>query len=124
MSSPVTSVTLSNAAVSFLEEHLSRRPGDCVGMRLSVKTTGCSGYKYVVDYLDQVPEGDHQFPAGSRYVLCVEPKSFPFVKGTCIDVVTQGLSRQWVFHNPNEVSQCGCGESFGVAPASVGDASA
>lgn len=105
-------ITLTSRAAEHVHRFLEGKSPDA-GLRVGVKRTGCSGWAYTVD-LDETPEpGDHVFEsAGIR--LLVDPKALDLIDGTEIDFVTQGLNRNFVFHNPNVTGECGCGESFSV----------
>ena len=82
------------------------------GVRLDVKTTGCSGKSYVVDYVDETQPDDLIFQVDPSVIVCVAPSVFPMVKGTQIDYVRKGLNASFEFNNPNVKGACGCGESF------------
>jgi iron-sulfur cluster assembly protein len=85
------------------------------GVRLSVKKTGCSGFSYVVDFIKDSSDTQdiiQTLPKG--YVLSVDKNSYPFLKGMEIDYVKQGFNFKFIFNNPNQTGQCGCGESFTV----------
>ena len=105
-------ITLTEAAASRVKQFLSGRDG-AVGLRLGVKTTGCSGLAYVVDLADRIGPGDQVYESNDVKVI-VDPKSLPYVDGTEIDFSGDRMSESFKFHNPNVQSQCGCGESFGV----------
>lgn len=107
-------ITLSEAAVKHLISYLNKNP-EQNGVRLSVKKTGCSGLSYVVDYVKSPLEGDIVLPLSGDYLICIDKSSFPFLKNMNIDYVKQGLNYKFVFNNPNQTGQCGCGESFTVA---------
>lgn len=105
-------VTLTPAAARHVTRYLSRR-GKGVGVRLGVKTTGCSGLAYKLEYADaQAPE-DVVFESNGVMVL-VDPKSMAYIDGTVLDFVREGLNEGFKFSNPNERDRCGCGESFRV----------
>ena len=106
------SVTLSEAAVKHVTKYLSRR-GKGVGVRLGVKTTGCSGLAYKLEYVDEAEPEDVIFEAHGVKVL-VDPKSLAYIDGTELDFVREGLNEGFRFNNPNERDRCGCGESFRV----------
>ncbi|MDF1646709.1 MAG: iron-sulfur cluster assembly accessory protein [Legionellaceae bacterium] len=99
-----------NHVLRYLAEKESSR-----GIRFSVKKTGCSGLSYVVDYIEAPHPEDITLSLGEHYLICVDKKSYPFLKGMEVDYVKQGLNAQFVFRNPNQTGQCGCGESFTVA---------
>lgn len=84
------------------------------GVRFSVKKTGCSGLAYMIDYVEQHAENDIELPFVDGYVIFIEKKSYPYLKGLQIDYIKQGLSYKLTFNNPNQTGQCGCGESFTV----------
>ncbi len=106
------SVTLSEAAVKHVTKYLSRR-GKGVGVRLGVKTTGCSGLAYKLEYADEVAPEDVVFEDKGIKVL-VDPKSLAYLDGMTLDYVREGLNEGFRFNNPNERDRCGCGESFRV----------
>jgi iron-sulfur cluster assembly protein len=105
-------VVLSERAAKHLLAQLAKRPR-AAGVRLSVRPAGCSGMRYQLDYADAFDAGDAVFDnAGVR--IAVDPGSLPFVQGTRVDFVAEGLASRLRFHNPNVCSTCGCGESFGM----------
>jgi iron-sulfur cluster assembly protein len=106
------SVTLSAAAIKHINRSLSKR-GKGVGVRLGVKTTGCSGLAYKLEFVDDVLPEDVVFEVDGIKVI-VDPKSMPYVDGTQLDFVREGLNEGFKFNNPNERDRCGCGESFRV----------
>jgi len=106
------SVTLSESAARHVNRYLAKR-GKGLGVRLGVKTTGCSGLAYKLEYVDeQLPE-DVIFEDKGIKVL-VDPKSLPYIEGTTLDYTREGLNEGFKFNNPNERDRCGCGESFRV----------
>jgi len=104
-------ITVTAAALSHIKKSLAKR-GAGIGIRLKVKTTGCSGNAYVVDYVDEVQADDIVFSIGDNLIVCVDPQSFALVKGTQIDYVRNGLNSAFSYTNPNVKGTCGCGESF------------
>ena len=106
------SVTLTDAAARHVNRYLSKR-GKGVGVRLGVKTTGCSGLAYKLEYADDVAPEDIVFEGRGVKVL-IDPKSLPYLDGTELDFVREGLNEGFKFHNPREKDRCGCGESFRV----------
>ena len=104
---------LSEKATEHLLSCLSKEP-DHLGVRLSVKKTGCSGYSYQVDFVKKSEEGDLQMPLSGDYRIFVDKDSYPKLKNLRIDYVKQGLNSKLTFENPNQTGQCGCGESFTV----------
>lgn len=107
-----TVVSITEAAARHVTRYLTRR-GKGVGVRLGVKTTGCSGLAYQLEYADAVEPEDIVFEQHGVKVL-VNPKSLPYLKGTQLDFVREGLNEGFKFLNPNERDRCGCGESFRV----------
>ncbi|MDP3561387.1 MAG: iron-sulfur cluster assembly accessory protein [Legionellaceae bacterium] len=106
-------VQLTSAAkqriVSYLAEHQHK------GLRISVKKTGCSGLSYVLDYVDECMPTDIVITLEEAYFVSVEKSSYPYIKGVEIDYVKQGINQKFIFNNPNQTGQCGCGESFTVS---------
>ena len=106
------SVTLTEAAAKHVQKYLARR-GKGVGLRLGVKTSGCSGMAYKLEFADQVEPDDKVWESFGVKVL-VDEKSLPYLDGTELDYTREGLQEGLKFHNPNEKSRCGCGESFQI----------
>ena len=106
------SVTLTEAAAKHVQKYLARR-GKGVGLRLGVKTSGCSGMAYKLEFADQVEPDDKVWESFGVKVL-VDEKSLPYLDGTDLDYTREGLQEGFKFHNPNEKSRCGCGESFQI----------
>jgi iron-sulfur cluster assembly protein len=105
-------VLLTEAARVHIKNQLAKR-GFGVGIRLSVNKTGCSGLSYVVDFVDNKNEEDKSFNVEGIDVF-IEKKSYPFLKGISMDYIKQGINHKFVFSNPNQTGECGCGESFTV----------
>jgi iron-sulfur cluster assembly protein len=106
------SISLTSAAAERVRSFLGRR-GHGVGLRLSVKKTGCSGFAYVVNYADQVEANDVVFEDSGVKVI-VDRDSLGYIDGTEVDFIKQGLNEAFRFRNPNIKGECGCGESFNV----------
>ncbi len=106
------SITLTESAALHVSKYLSQR-GKGVGVRLGVKTTGCSGLAYKLEYADAVAPEDQVFESHGVKVL-VDPQSLSYLDGTELDFVREGLQQGFKFSNPNERDRCGCGESFRV----------
>jgi len=108
-----TLVDVTPAAVSHFRAQLQRAtPASAV--RLSVKKSGCTGYMYVMDLVPQAGPDDLHVPLDEGVELLVDRDSLAIVRGTRIDLVTEGVNRQLRFINPNAKDHCGCGESFNV----------
>ena len=105
-------ITLTETAANRVKEFLENR-GKGVGLRLGVRTTGCSGMAYVVEYADQIEADDVVFENHGVKVI-VSPKSLVYLDGTELDYAREGLNEGFQFNNPNVKDQCGCGESFNV----------
>ena len=105
-------ITLTDRAAAHVQRYIEKR-GKGVGLRLGVKTTGCSGLAYKLEFADQVQPEDRQFESNGVRVL-VDPKSLAYLDGTELDFVREGLNEGFKFNNPNEKDRCGCGESFNV----------
>ena len=106
------SISLTENAAKRVKTYLEKR-GKGVGVRLGVKTTGCSGMAYTVEFADQVEDEDHVFEDKGVKVI-VNPKSMVYLNGTELDYTKEGLNEGFQFKNPNEKDRCGCGESFSV----------
>lgn len=106
-------MVLTDAAKCHLIAYLNKESG-AGGVRFSVKKTGCSGLSYVVDYVKAAQVNDIIMPLNDAYQLFIDKASYPFIKGMHVDYVQQGLNYKFVFNNPNQTGQCGCGESFTV----------
>ena len=105
-------VTLTEKAASHVQAYIARR-GKGVGVRLGVKTTGCSGLAYKLEYADDVAPEDVVFEGHGVKVL-IDPKSLPYLEGTELDYAREGLNTGFQFNNPNVKDACGCCESFNV----------
>jgi len=105
-------ITLTEAAASRVKAFLENRDKG-VGLRLGVKTSGCSGMAYVLEFVDQVEPEDKVFEDKGVTVL-VDPKSLLYLDGTELDYGKEGLNEGFRFNNPNVKDSCGCGESFTV----------
>ena len=105
-------LTMSPTAIHHVQKHLQNR-GKGIGIRLGVKTTGCSGLSYVLEFVDGFAEEDEVFPQDG-FSLVVDPKSLSYLDGTELDYAKEGINEGFKFNNPNVKNECGCGESFHV----------
>ena len=105
-------VTLTEKAASHVQSFLAKR-GKGVALRVGVRTSGCSGMAYKLEFADTVAPEDHEFESHGVKVV-VDPKSLPFLEGTQLDYTREGLNEGFKFLNPNVKDECGCGESFNV----------
>ena len=105
-------ITLTERAASHVSGFLLQR-GKGIGLRLGVRTTGCSGLAYKLEYADAISDEDCKFESHGVTVV-VDPKSLPYIDGTELDFAKEGLNEGFKFLNPNVKDSCGCGESFNV----------
>ena len=105
-------IQLTDVAATRVQNFLQNR-GKGIGLRLGVKTTGCSGMAYVIEFVDELQDGDSVFETKGVKVV-VDPKSLIFLDGTEVDFAREGLNEGFQFKNPNAKNECGCGESFTV----------
>ena len=106
------SISLTENAADHVKGYLEKR-GKGVGVRLGVKTTGCSGMAYTIEFADQIESEDQVFEDKGVKVI-IDPKSMVYLSGTELDFTREGLNEGFKFTNPNEKERCGCGESFSV----------
>ncbi len=100
--------TAANRIIQFMEKR-----GKGVALRLGVKTTGCSGMAYVMEYADEINDEDIVYKDHGATII-IDPKSAVYLDGTELDFAREGLNEGFQFNNPNEKDRCGCGESFTV----------
>jgi iron-sulfur cluster assembly protein len=105
-------ITMTAAAAERVKSFMEKRGGG-VGLRLGVKTTGCSGMAYVMEYADGIEDDDVVFDDQGVKIL-VNPKSLVYLDGTELDYAREGLNEGFQFKNPNVKDECGCGESFNI----------
>lgn len=105
-------VTLTEQAAAHVAGFLQKR-GKGVGLRLGVRTSGCSGMAYKLEFVDAAGEDDEVFASHGVQVF-VDARSLPYIDGTELDYTREGLNEGFRFNNPNIKNQCGCGESFTV----------
>lgn len=105
-------VTMTDAAADRVSAFLANR-GKGIGLRLGVRTTGCSGLAYVLEFVDDLDDGDEVFETHGLKII-IDGKSLVYLNGTELDFVKEGLNEGFQFNNPNVKDECGCGESFTV----------
>ena len=105
-------VSLTPVAAERVEKFLANR-GKGIGLRLGVKTTGCSGMAYTLEFVDDMNEEDVSFDSNGVKII-IDPKSLAYIDGTELDFAKEGLNEGFQFNNPNVKDECGCGESFTV----------
>lgn len=106
------SISVTPRAATQIRKALAKRGGG-VGLRVAIKTSGCSGYAYALEFADAASAGDLAFES-EGVQLFVDAKSLPMIAGTQLDWVREGLNEGFRFDNPNASATCGCGESFAV----------
>ncbi len=107
-------INVTNLAAEKVKRSIEKR-GKGLGIRIGVKTTGCSGLAYVLEYVDVTPVTRDQFVYESQGIkVWIDGKSMPYVNGLTVDWIKKGLNEGFDFINPNEKDRCGCGESFRV----------
>jgi iron-sulfur cluster assembly protein len=107
-------IAITDKATNKIKQTLAKR-GKGLGIRIGVKTTGCSGLAYVLEYVDKYePEVGVTNFAQKDFILLIDEKSLVYLTGLNIDYVRNGLNEGFEFTNPNERDRCGCGESFRV----------
>ncbi len=105
-------ISITENAAKHVSQQLATR-GKGLGIRVGVKTTGCSGMAYVLEFVDKLEVGDQVFEEQGVKII-VDPKSLVYIDGTEMDFVKQGVNEGFEFRNPNAKGECGCGESFSV----------
>ncbi|RFA30544.1 iron-sulfur cluster assembly protein IscA [Alkalilimnicola ehrlichii] len=105
-------IQITDAAANHIRKTMAKKE-NAIGLRLGVKTSGCSGFAYTVDYADAVDPEDNVYEQHG-VKLVVDKKSLPFLEGMEIDYIREGLNQRFEFRNPNVTASCGCGESFSV----------
>lgn len=105
-------VSLTEAAANHVRRSLDKR-GKGEGIRVGIRTTGCSGMAYVLEYVDEASPEDEVFESHGLKVM-VDSNSLDFIDGTELDFVREGVNEGFKFNNPNVRGECGCGESFSV----------
>ena len=106
------SITITENAADRVKTFLDNR-GSGVGLRVGVKTTGCSGMAYIIEFADNIGKDDTVFEEKGVKII-VDPKCLLYLDGTELDFTKEGLNEGFKFTNPNEKARCGCGESFSV----------
>ena len=106
-------ITMSPAAIKHVAGYIEKRGGG-FGIRVGVRTSGCSGMAYVLEFVDAKEAEDQVFEMDGGVNVVIDPKSLAYLDGTELDFVKEGLNEGFAFNNPNVRSECGCGESFNV----------
>lgn len=108
-----TLITVTAAAQQHLQKEISKH--QALGVRLGIKKSGCSGFKYIVDYVHQATPEDEVLAISPALQLYIERQAFPLLQGVEVDYVRVGLNGNLKFSHPRQVNTCGCGESFGLS---------
>jgi len=106
------SISLTESAADHVKKYIENR-GHGVGIRLGVRTSGCSGLAYILEFVDEINQEDELFSSFGVNIY-TDPKSALYLDGTEMDYVKEGLNEGFQFNNPNKKGECGCGESFTV----------
>jgi len=110
-----TAINLTDSAADHVQKVLAKN-ADGIGLRISVKTTGCSGYQYVIDTATEMNEQDTEIDTNGVKII-IDEQSLPYLAGTELDFTREGLNSGFKFKNPNVEESCGCGESFSLKEA-------
>lgn len=110
---PSVGVTMTPEAVRHVRKQLEKKP-EALGIRLAIKKSGCSGFKYETHWVEKA-DADDEIYSVEGVDIYVKREHLPMVNGTEIDFITQGVNSMFEFRNPNATAECGCGESFTVA---------
>ena len=105
-------ISVTESAANRVQTFLESR-GKGIGLRLGVRTSGCSGMAYILEFVDELNEEDQVFEEFGVKII-IDPKSLAYMDGTELDFAKEGLNEGFQFNNPNVKSECGCGESFNV----------
>lgn len=108
----IMTITLTENAAKHIQQQLSKQRSG-IALRVGIKKSGCSGYSYTFDLSDEIKKDDHLFSSNEAQVV-VNAKDLPFLNGSRIDFVQEGVNSFFKFDNPNIDNSCGCGESFNV----------
>ena len=106
-------ITLSDSAVERIKHIMSKAEKSAIGVRVGVKTGGCAGMSYVMEYAKEV-KPDEEVIEEKGVKVFIDPKAIIYLLGTVMDYKEEEFSSQFIFKNPNETERCGCGESFKI----------
>lgn len=114
MSERPAPISVTETALNRIRALLDGRGKPSVGIRIGVRTKGCSGLSYTLEFADEINEFDEVFDPADDVKIMIDPKATMFIFGTEMDFVEEQMASGFVFNNPNEKGRCGCGESFHV----------
>ena len=106
-------ITLSNSAASRIKEIMSKDKNESIGVRVGVKSGGCAGMSYIMEYAKKINPSDEVIEDKGVKVF-VDPGAIMYLLGTEMDYKKEQFSSSFIFKNPNETERCGCGESFKI----------
>ncbi len=109
-------LTLTDKAKEHVKKLMSKADSDAMGLRVGIKTAGCSGLQYVVEFATEKKPFEDSIEQDGVTIF-IDPSAVMFLIGSEMDWVEEKFASQFVFHNPNETARCGCGESFSVEGA-------
>ena len=109
----MANVSMTDAAIAHIRKQLIKNT-QMAGVRVGVKKSGCSGFKYDIEFVEQASEGDQTIQVADDVALFISDEARPYLRGTVIDFTKEGLNSTIKFNNPNAKDLCGCGESFSV----------
>ena len=107
-------LTLTDAAANRVKDLMKNANSGVIGIRIGIKTAGCSGMKYNVEYAMEIKPFEEKI-ISKGITICIDPAAIMFLIGSEMDYKEQKFSSGFEFKNPNEIARCGCGESFTVA---------
>ncbi|WP_443644721.1 iron-sulfur cluster assembly accessory protein [Candidatus Levibacter sp. Uisw_134_01] len=107
-------LTLTDAAANRVKNLMNDANSEVIGLRIGIKTAGCSGMKYNVEYATEIKPFEEKI-VSKDIVICIDPAAIMFLIGSEMDYKEEKFSSGFDFSNPNEIARCGCGESFTVA---------
>jgi iron-sulfur cluster assembly protein len=111
---PNAPLIVTDAAATQIKQLMTQRDKEAAGIKIGVRTAGCSGLAYTLEYADEVGKFDEVVDVGDDVRIIIDPKAIMFIIGTVMDFEQDKLKSGFVFNNPNEKGKCGCGESFHV----------
>ena len=107
-------LTLTDSAANRVKKLISQADSQVIGLRIGIKSAGCSGMKYDVEYAKEIKPFEEKITS-KDVIICIDPAAIMFLIGSEMDFKEQKFSSGFEFNNPNEIARCGCGESFTVA---------
>lgn len=113
-------IQITDAAITHLKKMIQQK--NAKAFRLSVKESGCNGYRYYPEIIQEISTNDVQIKISQELLVVIDPQAIPYIEGTVVDYVATGLGQaQLQFKNPNVTGECGCGESFTIKKEQADD---